>query len=162
MFIPVLKGSTEFIEKVKDGETIKNGCPQCQHDLLLKQFRVWGTLFLIPVFPKQETRFVYECTSCFETFDPAYRAAFINRAKYLNATPKEIKDLTDAFSLIIASSVLTADNRTIENITDVLKDFSISCRIDLEIHAEKFSEDFLIQKDLLQLVFEWYNICLLY
>ncbi|MEQ1798522.1 MAG: hypothetical protein ABL872_11265, partial [Lacibacter sp.] len=33
-----------------------------------------------------------------------------------------------------------------------------SCRIDLEIHAEKFSEDFLIQKDLLQLVFEWYNI----
>jgi hypothetical protein len=154
----VLKGTTEIIEKVKDGECIKNGCPECHQDLLLKQFRVWNTLFLIPITPTRETRDVYECVSCFETFDPVYRNFFINRAKYRHAKPREIKDLTDAFSLTILSSILTCDHRPIENVVDVLKEFAIFYGIDVETHEEKFSTEFLSQKELSKTVFEWYDI----
>jgi hypothetical protein len=158
MLIPILKGTTEIIEKVKDGEIIKNGCPKCQQDLLLKQFRVWDTFFLIPIAPSRETRFVYECVSCCETFDPVYRNTFINRAKYLNATPQEIKDLTDAFSLTILSAILTCDHRPTENVVDILKEFTINYGIDLETHKEKFNPEFLSQKELSETVLEWYDV----
>jgi hypothetical protein len=157
MLIPILKGTTEIIEKVKDGETIKNGCPQCRHDLVLKQFRVWGTFFLIPVAPTAETRFVYECTGCSEMFDPVYRTTFINKAKYLNATPKEIRDLTDTFSLTILAAVLTCDNRPLVNVIDTLKDFAISYKIDLETHEEKFSAEFLTKENLAETVLQLYD-----
>jgi hypothetical protein len=101
---------------------------------------------------------VYECVSCRETFDPVYRNLFINRAKYRNAKPKEIKDLTDAFSLTILSSILTCDHRPTENVVDILKEFAIYYRIDLETHEEKFSVEFLSQKELPKTVFEWYDI----
>jgi|GEM_PF-5812978 len=158
MLIPVLKGSTEIIEKVKDGERIINGCPECHQDLLLKQFRVWDTFFLIPIAPTRQTRFVYECVSCRETFDPVYRNLFINKAKYRNSTPQEIKDLTDAFSLTIVSSILTCDHRPTENVVDILKEFAIYYSIDIETHKEKFSAEFLSQKELTKTVFEWYDI----
>lgn len=158
MLIPILKGTREIIEKVEDGEIIKNGCPNCQRDLLLKQFRAWNTLFLIPIIPSRETRFVYECVMCYETFDPAYRITFINRAKYLNATLEEIKDLTDALSLTILSSILTCDDRPIENVVDILKEFTINYGIDLETHEEKFDPEFLSSKELSKTVLEWYDI----
>jgi hypothetical protein len=158
MLIPILKGTTEIVEKVKDGETITNGCPQCHQDLLLKQFRTWNTLFMIPLTPSGETRFVYECVSCQETFDPVYRNTFINRAKYLNATPKEVKILTDELSLDMLAAVLKADNRSQDNIIDVLKDFAISRGIDIETHEEKFDSAFLTQGNVSEVVFETYNI----
>lgn len=132
---------------MKNGEIINNSCPNCRHDLQLKQFRVWNTLFLVPLTPTRETRFVYECTGCDERFDPVYRSTFINRAKYLNATAAEIKDLTDEFSLIILSSVLTCDGRSLEDLIINLKDFAIKYRIDLGTHQEKFSTAFLTQQD---------------
>ncbi|SDH36412.1 hypothetical protein [Chitinophaga filiformis] len=154
----VLKGTTEIIENVKNGEIINKGCPECQQDLLLKQFRVWDTLFLIPIIPSRETRFVYECVRCYETFDPAYRNTFINRAKYLNATPQEVKDLTDAFSLTILSAILTCDDRSTENVVDILKNFARNCGIDLENHKEKVTTEFLSQEELSKTVLEWYDI----
>ena len=158
MLIPIVKGTTEIIEKVKDGENIKNGCPQCQQDLLLKQFRVWNTLFFIPIVPSRQTRFVYECISCDETFDPVYRNSYINTARYRNAKPKEIKDLTEAFSLTILSAILTSDGRQSENVADILRAFAINYSIDLETNEEKFSAEFLSQKELSKIVFEWYDI----
>jgi hypothetical protein len=158
MLVPILKGTREIIEAVKDGEIIKNGCPKCQQDLPLKQFRVWDTLFLIPIIPSKETRFVYECVGCYETFDPAYRNTFINRAKYLNATSQEIKDLTDGLSLTILSSILTSDNRSIENVVDTLKAFATHYRIDLETHKDKLDHEFLSGEELSKTVLEWYDI----
>jgi hypothetical protein len=158
MLIPILKGTTEIVENVKDGEVIKNGCPKCQKDLLLKQFRVWNTLFLIPIIPSGQTRFIYECVECYETLDPAYRNTFINRGKYLNATPQEIEDLIDAFSLTILSAILTCDHRPTENVVDVLKEFTINYGIDLETHKEKFDPEFLSQEKLSKTVLELYDV----
>ncbi len=158
MLIPILKGTTEIIEKVKDGEIIDNGCPNCKNDLLLKQFRTWGTIFMIPVAPRKTTRFIYECIECRETFDPAYRNTFINLGKYRNATPNEIKELTNRLSLYILASVLMSDNRNPESIIDTLKDFAITCRINLETNSDIFSTSFLEQNNLTELVFEWYDI----
>jgi hypothetical protein len=158
MLIPIIKGTTEIIEKVKDGETILRGCPECQHNLLLKQFREWGTVFFIPLAPRKDTRLVYECISCFETFDIAYRNTFINKGKYLNATPKEIWDLTNDLSLTILAAILTSDNRPTENVVTILKDFATSSKIDTITHEEKFSSYYLSQENLAKSVFDSYDI----
>lgn len=158
MLIPILSGTTEILEKVNDGEIIECGCPQCNQNLVLKQFRTWGTVFMIPVAPRKNTRFVYECVGCHETFDPAFRSTFINHAKYRNATPVEIKELTNRLSLYILASVLSTDNRTKEFIIDILKDFAIACRISLETNSDVFNASFLEKSKLTELVFDWYNI----
>ncbi|MBO9204950.1 MULTISPECIES: hypothetical protein [Niastella] len=154
----VLKGTTEIIENVKDGEIIQNGCPQCRKDLLLKQFRVWNTIFLIPYLPSGDTRTVYECVGCYETFDPVYRNTYINRGKYLNPTRKEIKELTETFSLTFIASILTCDNRPMESVLALLKEFAIKYNIDEETHEEKFGADFLSQRELTKTVFELYDL----
>jgi hypothetical protein len=158
MFIPVLKGYKEILEKVKDGEIISKACPECQHDLVLKQLRKWSTIFMIPYVPGNETRFVYECAECRQFFDVAYRKTFINRARFRNAGPREVKELTDSFSVIIFASLMGNGDRPIDEKIDVLKDFAIARRIDLEANAEKFEDSFLSRNDLTAEVFEWFDI----
>jgi hypothetical protein len=123
MIGPIVKGSTELIEKVKNGEVIHHGCPACKANLVLKQFRTWNTTFGIPLFPTNEKRFVYECASCKETYDPAYRNAFINRAKYLTSSREEIEALTREFSFTILASLLRLDKERAEDMDAVLVNF---------------------------------------
>jgi hypothetical protein len=144
MILPMLKGTTEIIEAARESETIENGCPACQQDLVLKQFRTWGTLFTIPLAPRKSTRFVYECTSCAGTFDPAMRKTFINRSKYVKVSEDEVLQMRDAFSLTILASVLAADGPLTTKEMNLLYTFISLMDSDTRLHlhlASGFAQD---------------------
>ena len=139
MHRPMIKGTTEILEKARESDTIFNGCPSCQHDLVLKQLRTWGTVFMIPLAPRKKIRFVYECSQCAETFDPAFRKSLVNRSKYLQLTEDDLLQMQDSFSLLILASILAADGQLSTTEKNLLYTFISRLDSDTRLHLSQVS-----------------------
>jgi hypothetical protein len=124
MIVPIVRGKAELIQNIPNGEILDKACPRCQNDLVLKYLRTWRTVFFIPLIPTNEKRFAYECVSCKTAYDPVYREYFLNKAKYQNTTPEQLKALNTEFSLLILASILTTDKSTLIEHKEVLRNFS--------------------------------------
>jgi hypothetical protein len=124
MIVPIVRGKTELIQDIPNGEILDKACLNCQNDLALKYLRTWRTVFFIPMIPTNEKRFAYECVSCKKAYDPVYREYFINKAKYQNTTSEQLMNLNNEFSLLILASILTTDKTALTEHKEILKNFS--------------------------------------
>ena len=66
----IIFGTRGRLTVASPGETLVNSCPHCQGDLVLKDNKVWFTLFFLPIFPISHKGSFYHCNRC----DGAYKS----------------------------------------------------------------------------------------
>ncbi|MEA3446640.1 MAG: TerB family tellurite resistance protein [Bacteroidota bacterium] len=75
------------------GDKLKNACPGCKGDLILKHYKRWFTLFFIPIFPYSHIDTFYQCVNCNSTFSKSAREALLASTTDKESYEKEVRRL---------------------------------------------------------------------
>jgi uncharacterized tellurite resistance protein B-like protein len=74
-------------------DVLKDACPNCKSDLVLKDLKKWFTFFFIPIFPFSTIDSYYQCTRCEASYKKSARQALLGNIEDKSAIERDARKL---------------------------------------------------------------------